>query len=60
MNGNTKALTELQAITAEALAALDTGHQISLFSARLSAFDLDDAYRVNAVIRQMRGMGRDA
>ena len=59
-NGNTNAPTELQAIGTEALAALDTGHQISLFSARLSAFDLDDAYRVNAVIRQMRGMGRDA
>jgi hypothetical protein len=44
-NGNSNALSELQAITAEALAALDTGHQISPFSARLSAFDLDDAYR---------------
>ena len=53
-NGNTNALTELQAIGAEALAALDTGHQISPFSARLSAFDLDDAYRVTAAIRQMR------
>ena len=50
-NGNTNALTELQAIGAEALAALDTGHQISPFSARLSAFDLDDAYRVTAAIR---------
>ena len=54
-NGNTNALTELEAIAAEALAALDTCHQISLFSARLSAFDLDDAYRVTAAIRQMRG-----
>jgi 2-oxo-3-hexenedioate decarboxylase len=54
LNGNTKALTELQAITAEALAALDTGHQISPFSPRLSAFDLDDAYGVTAAIRQMR------
>jgi 2-oxo-3-hexenedioate decarboxylase len=53
-NGNTNAPTELQAIGAEALAALDTGHQISPFSARLSAFDLDDAYRVTAAIRQMR------
>ena len=56
MNGNTKALTELQAITAEALAALDTGHQIWPFSARLSAFDLEDAYRVTAAIGQMREM----
>jgi 2-oxo-3-hexenedioate decarboxylase len=53
-NGNTNAPTELQAIGTEALAALDTGHQISPFSARLSAFDLDDAYRVTAAIRQMR------
>jgi len=30
-NGNTNTLTELQAIGAEALAALDTGHQISPF-----------------------------
>jgi len=53
---NTNALTELQAIAAEAFAALDTGRQISSFSARLSAFDLDDAYRVTAAIRQMREM----
>jgi 2-oxo-3-hexenedioate decarboxylase len=53
-NGNTTALSNVQAITAEALAALDTGHQISPFSPRLSAFDLDDAYRVTAAIRQMR------
>jgi 2-keto-4-pentenoate hydratase len=53
-NGNSNALSELRAITAEALAALDTGHRISPFSARLSAFDLDDAYRVAAAIRQMR------
>jgi len=51
---NTNALTELQAIAAEAFAALDTGRQISSFSARISAFDLDDAYRVTASIRQMR------
>ena len=53
-NGNTNAATELQAIAAEALAALDTCNQILPFSARLSAFDLDDAYRVTAAIRQMR------
>ena len=53
-NGNTTALSELQAIAAEAFAVLDTGHQISPFSARFSAFDLDDAYRVTAAIRQMR------
>jgi 2-keto-4-pentenoate hydratase len=54
--GKTTALTDLQAIAAEAFAVLDTGHQISPFSARLSAFDLDDAYRVTAAIRQMREM----
>ena len=55
-NGKTTALSELQAIAAEAFAVLDTGHQISPVSARLSAFDLDDAYRVTAAIRQMREM----
>jgi 2-keto-4-pentenoate hydratase len=55
-NGKTTALTDLQAIAGEAFAVLDTGHQISPFSARLSAFDLDDAYRVTAAIRQMREM----
>ena len=55
-NGKTTALTELQTIAAEAFAVLDTGHQISPFSARLSAFDLEDAYRVTAAIRQMREM----
>jgi hypothetical protein len=39
MNGNTKAPTGLQAIAAEAFAALDIGRPISPFSARLSAFD---------------------
>ena len=53
-NGSSNALSDLRSITAEALAALDTGHQISSFSARFSAFDLDDAYHVAAAIRQMR------
>jgi 2-keto-4-pentenoate hydratase len=53
-SGNPGALAELQAIAAEAFAALETGHQISPFSARISAFDLDDAYRMTAAIRQMR------
>src|SRR6516165_5172048 len=53
-NDNSYALAELQTIAAEAFAALETGHQISPFSARISAFDLDDAYRVTAAIRQMR------
>jgi len=41
-------------IAAEILAAFDTGRQISPFSARNSAFHLDDAYHVTAAIRQMR------
>jgi 2-oxo-3-hexenedioate decarboxylase len=53
-NGNSNALAELQAIAAEAFAALETGHQISPFSGRISAFDLNGAYRVTSAIRQMR------
>ena len=48
------ALTELQAIAVEALAALDTGRQIQPFSSRTSSFNLDDAYRVTATVRKMR------
>ena len=58
-NRNSNALTELQAIAAEAFAALETGHQISPFSARISAFDLDSAYRVTAAIRRMREARRE-
>jgi 2-oxo-3-hexenedioate decarboxylase len=50
----TNALTKLDAIAAEAFGVLYTGRQIAPFSARLSAFDLADAYRVASVIRQMR------
>ena len=49
-----KALVELQAIAAEALAALDTGRQIQPFSSQSSSFSLDDAYRVTAIVRKMR------
>ena len=55
-NGNAAALSDLQAIAAEAFAVLDTGHQVSPFTARFSAFDLDEAYRVTAAIRAMREM----
>ena len=51
---NPNVSTELQAIAAQALAALDTGHQISPFSGHVSTFGLDDAYRVTAAIREMR------
>ena len=48
------ALTELQAIAVEALAALDTGRQIEPFSSRTSSLSLDDAYRVTAAVRKIR------
>jgi 2-keto-4-pentenoate hydratase len=54
ITANANGVAELEAIAAEAFAALDTGHQIAPFSARLSGFNLDDAYRVAATIRQMR------
>jgi len=38
MDGKMDALIDLQAIAAEAFAALDTGHQITPFSARFTAF----------------------
>jgi 2-keto-4-pentenoate hydratase len=48
-----KTLTELEAIAAEALAALDTGRQIQPFSSRTSSFNFDEAYRVTAIVRKM-------
>ena len=47
-------MTELYAIAAEVFTALVSGHQISPFSARTPAFNLDQAYRVTAAIRKMR------
>jgi 2-oxo-3-hexenedioate decarboxylase len=47
-------LNEVHSIAAEVFAALDSGHQISPFYDRASAFDLDLAYSVTAAIRQMR------
>jgi 2-oxo-3-hexenedioate decarboxylase len=41
-------------MTAEVVAALDKGHQILPFSARASRFDLEQAYRLTATIRQLR------
>ncbi len=41
-------------MAAEVFAALYSGHQIIPLSARASAFDLDQAYSVTAVVRQMR------
>jgi 2-oxo-3-hexenedioate decarboxylase len=47
-------MTDLQAVAAEAFAVLDTGRQIPPFSASFPHFDLDDAYRATAAVRQMR------
>ena len=53
-NGDTKTMADVKTVASEALATLDTGGQIAPFSAHLPAFDLEDAYRVTAEIRQMR------
>jgi 2-oxo-3-hexenedioate decarboxylase len=51
---DTIAATDVAGIAAEALAALDSGRQIAPFSSSLTAFALDDAYRVTAAVRKMR------
>jgi len=52
--GNAEAPTDVHTVAAEAYDLLDTGRQIAPFSSRLPRFDLDDAYRVTAAVRQMR------
>ncbi len=52
--GSPDAVTDVQALAAEAFDVLDTGRQIAPFSSRLAHFDLDDAYHVTAAVRQMR------
>jgi 2-oxo-3-hexenedioate decarboxylase len=52
--GRAGAVTDVQAVAAEAFAVLGTGRQIAPFSSRLPHFDLDDAYRVTAAVRQLR------
>jgi 2-oxo-3-hexenedioate decarboxylase len=54
MTGNADAVTSVQLVAAEAFDLLDTGRQVAPFSSRLPRFDLDDAYRVTAAVRQMR------
>jgi 2-oxo-3-hexenedioate decarboxylase len=46
--------SSLPTIAAEAFAALGSGRQISSFSSRYPSFALDDAYRVNDLVRQLR------
>ena len=52
--GSADVVTDVQPVAAEAFDLLDTGRQIAPFSSRLPGFDLDDAYRVTAAVRQMR------
>src|ERR687889_1049990 len=52
--GSAEAMTYVQSVAAEAFDVLDTGCQTAPFSSRLPRFDLDDAYRVTAAVRQMR------
>lgn len=52
--GSPDAVTTLQAVAAEAFDVLGTGRPIAPFSSRLPRFELDDAYRVTAAVRQMR------
>src|SRR5215212_2217615 len=52
--GSAEAMTDVQRVAAEAFDLLDTGRQTAPFSSRLYHFDLDDAYRVTAAVRQMR------
>jgi 2-oxo-3-hexenedioate decarboxylase len=54
MTGSANAVTSVQVVAAEAFDLLDTGRQVAPFSSRLPRFDLDDAYRVTAAVRQMR------
>jgi 2-oxo-3-hexenedioate decarboxylase len=54
----TLALSDHEAIAAEALAAMDDARQIAPFSARYSGLTLDDAYRISArlcALRRARG-----
>jgi 2-oxo-3-hexenedioate decarboxylase len=48
------AATDIAAIAAEALAAIDAGQQIPLFSVRHPGFSADDAARVASAMRRMR------
>src|SRR5919107_1438888 len=52
--GSAEAMTSVQMVAAEAFDLLDTGRQVAPFSSRLEQFDLDDAYRVTAAVRQLR------
>ena len=44
----------IEAVAAEAFEVLGTGRQITPFSKRFPGFDLEEAYRVTAALRQLR------
>ena len=46
--------TNIEAMAAEAFEVLGTGRQITPFSKRFPGFDLEEAYRVTAALRQLR------
>jgi 2-oxo-3-hexenedioate decarboxylase len=48
------ALIDIPAVAADAFAQLGSGGQIAPFSSRFSSFNLEDAYRVTAAVKQMR------
>jgi 2-oxo-3-hexenedioate decarboxylase len=52
--GTKGSLTDLETIAGEVFAALGTGRQISPFSGRVPAFDLQGAYQVAALVKGMR------
>src|ERR671912_1797096 len=52
--GSAETVIDVQTVAEEAFDLLDTGRQVAPFSSRLPHFDLDDAYRVTAAVRQMR------
>jgi 2-oxo-3-hexenedioate decarboxylase len=53
-NGRQGGQMGIDAIAAEAFAALGAGRQVAPFSGRFSPFGLDDAYRVTAAVREKR------
>jgi 2-oxo-3-hexenedioate decarboxylase len=53
-SGSAETVIDVQTVAAEAFDLLDTGRQVARFSSRLPGFDLDDAYRITAAVRQMR------
>jgi len=45
---------DIQAVAEEVFSAVGAGQQIKSFTARMPSFNVDDAYRVAAAVRQLR------